>query len=110
MSTERVIVQRGVSTALIASVRDLCVTLKAGDPTKDPSARLSTLFTEESADNVLSLIREGQNSGAELILGDLTREGAVVQPHLLSGVKPGMKLWDRESFGPGGFPLDSSTF
>lgn len=100
MSTERVIVQKGVSAALISAVEDLCKTLKAGDGATGSTAKLSALFTEGSAENVLGLVREAVSSGAELLLGNLQREGAVVQPHLVKGVNPGMRLWHTETFGP----------
>jgi acyl-CoA reductase-like NAD-dependent aldehyde dehydrogenase len=100
MSTERVIVQRGASQALISAVSALYQGLKAGD-TADPSVKLSALFSDGSAENVLSMIREATESGADLVIGDLQRKGSVVNPHLVTGVKPGMRLWDRESFGPG---------
>ncbi|KAF7348558.1 Aldedh domain-containing protein [Mycena venus] len=102
MSTERVIVQRGAAEALIAQVKDLSAALTAGDLQKAESknAKLGPLFTEGSAENVVSMISEAQAAGAELLLGDLGRQGAVVCPHLVKGVKPGMRLWDRESFGP----------
>jgi len=99
MSTERVIVQRSVSKALISAVSALSQGLKAGDPT-DPTVKLPPLFSEASAANVLDMIREAKEAGADLVFGNLQREGSVVQPHLLTGVKPGMTIWDKESFGP----------
>ncbi|RDB18697.1 Salicylaldehyde dehydrogenase [Hypsizygus marmoreus] len=100
MSTERVIVQTGIADSLITLVRDSAKALKAGDPKIDAATKLSAVFSEASADNILSMIREAIEAGADLILGDLGRDGNVIQPHLLSGVKSGMRLWDRESFGP----------
>ncbi|EDR01973.1 uncharacterized protein LACBIDRAFT_175070 [Laccaria bicolor S238N-H82] len=100
MSTERVIVQRGISEKLIAAVRALCEDLKSGDVSNDSSVKLGALFAESSAEGVLKMIQEAQADGAEVVLGDLKREGAVLQPHLVKGLKPGMRLWARESFGP----------
>ncbi|KAJ7698589.1 Aldehyde/histidinol dehydrogenase [Mycena rosella] len=101
MSTERVIVQRGAAEALIAQIKSLAASLTAGDLKTDPkSAKLGPLFTEASAENVVSMIAEAKAAGAEVLLGDLARQGAVVKPHLVKGVKPGMRLWERESFGP----------
>ncbi|KAJ7484216.1 Aldehyde/histidinol dehydrogenase [Mycena latifolia] len=98
MSTERVIVQRGAAEALIAHIKSLAASLTVGS---DPhSTMLGPLFTEASAENVVSMITEAQSAGAEVVLGDLAREGAVVRPHLVMGVKPGMRLWERETFGP----------
>lgn len=102
MSTERVIIQRGISQDLISRITSICkTTLKAGDPKSDSSANLSALFSPGLAENVLSLIVEAKSAGAEVLLGDLKVEGGVIQPHLLNGVKPNMTLWQRESFGPG---------
>ncbi|KAJ7669331.1 Aldehyde/histidinol dehydrogenase [Mycena polygramma] len=101
MSTERVIVQRGAAEPLIAQIKSLCANLTAGDLQAGPaSAKIGPLFTEASAENVVGMISEAQAAGAEVLLGDLGRQGAVVRPHLVKGVKPGMRLWDRESFGP----------
>lgn len=101
MSTERVIVQKGAAQALISRMTELSKTLKAGDPFSDSSVKLSCLFSEGSAENVVSMIKEAKREGAEVIVGDMSRTGAVVQPHLIKDVKPGMRMWDRESFGPG---------
>jgi len=68
--------------------------------TDSTSTKLGPLFTEGSAENVVAMIAEAQAAGAEVLLGDLARRGAVIQPHLVKGVKPGMRLWERESFGP----------
>ncbi|KAJ7577558.1 Aldehyde/histidinol dehydrogenase [Mycena floridula] len=96
MSTERVIVQRGVAESFIEMAKSLCQTLKAGDE----NAQLGSLFSEGSAKNVLSMIEDALSQGAEVIVGDVEKENAVVQPHILKGVKPGMRLWEEESFGP----------
>ncbi|KAJ7148632.1 Aldehyde/histidinol dehydrogenase [Mycena crocata] len=101
MSTERVIVQRGAADGLIAQIKTLSASLTASDLKADPkSAKLGPLFTEASAENVVAMLTEAQTAGAEILLGDLQRRGAVMRPHLVKGVKPGMRLWERESFGP----------
>ncbi len=100
MSTERVIVQKAVSDALVNKVSALCRSLKAGDCRTDPSAKLPCVMNEVFAENILGMVREAKDAGAELVLGDLTRDGPVIQPHVLKDVKPGMRAWDRESFGP----------
>ena len=101
MSTERVIVQRRASEKLIPKIASLCSNLRAGDPITDPSTQLSALFSPGSAEGVIQMIKEAEEQGAQLLVGDKARDGAVVQPHVVVGVKPGMKAWDRESFGPG---------
>ncbi|EIN08992.1 aldehyde dehydrogenase [Punctularia strigosozonata HHB-11173 SS5] len=101
MSTERVICQKSISKPLLDAISSLAERLKAGDHDKDPAnVQLSALFNSGSAENVVNMIKEAQEGGAEVVLGKVDREGAVVQPHIVRGVKPGMRLWDRESFGP----------
>ena len=49
------------------------------------------------------MIRETREAGVEVLVGDGSRDGVYVQPRIVRvlGVKPGMRAWDRESFGPG---------
>ncbi|KZT04813.1 aldehyde dehydrogenase [Laetiporus sulphureus 93-53] len=96
MSTQRVIVQRGALSSLTSSLVESFGSLKAGGTGK----ALSSLVSEESAERVLKMIREARDTGARILVGDITRQISVVQPHLLSDVKPGMALWDEECFGP----------
>ena len=107
MSTERVIASRAVAPALLVALTEYVKKLKTGDPSTDSSARLSAVFTEQSAQNIVANLRDAVQEGARLVLGDLTNVGAVVQPHVLTDVKPGMRAWDQESFGPG---LSHPTF
>ncbi|KIK67878.1 hypothetical protein GYMLUDRAFT_36676 [Collybiopsis luxurians FD-317 M1] len=100
MSTERVIAQRGVFDNLREAVCQLARKLKAGDPHADADIQLGPLFSEGSADNVITMIREAKDAGARVLIGDLERNGTVVQPHVVTDVRPEMRLWDRESFGP----------
>ncbi|KAI0687148.1 aldehyde dehydrogenase [Cerioporus squamosus] len=100
MSTERVIVQQGAASTLVQELTALFQQAKAGDTKTEPSAVLDALFTDKSAENVVGMIKEAVSNGATLVLGDLSRQGAVVQPHILMNVRPGMRIWERESFGP----------
>ncbi|OSX58877.1 hypothetical protein POSPLADRAFT_1151703 [Postia placenta MAD-698-R-SB12] len=96
MSTERVIVQRGVAGRLTKALVAEFSKFKSGGPEE----RLGAQFSEGSAENIVSMLREAQEEGAKFLLGDGQRVGAVVQPHIVAGVRPGMRLWERESFGP----------
>ncbi|KAH0581674.1 hypothetical protein H2248_011368 [Termitomyces sp. 'cryptogamus'] len=95
MSSERVIVQAGVAPLLIDAITILCKGLNIG-----------SLFSQCSADNVISMVKEAVEGGAELLLGDLNIERATVLPHLVqlgfkgSGTGKGLRVWEKESFGP----------
>jgi len=106
MSTERVIVQSAVADRLLNEIRRIVQDLKAGDVVNDSSASLGALFTESSADNIVGMIKDAEKDGATVVLGDTSKQSSIVVPHLVKNVKPGMRLWDRETFGPGTiFPL-----
>src|SRR6267378_2304937 len=98
MSTERVIVQRPVLERLVVAIKKHLDTLTVGDP---ENSHLSSLFTDRSADNVLAMLKEAKDAGAEVLVGDLEKAGpALLKPHILTGVKRETRLWQRESFGP----------
>lgn len=105
MSTERVIVHKDIAETFISSVREIVKDLRAGDTSVDTSAKLGPLFSDKSAERLVNVLKKSQEAGAEVLLGDLTRDKAVIQPHLVRGIKPGMPLWDEESFGPGAVNL-----
>jgi acyl-CoA reductase-like NAD-dependent aldehyde dehydrogenase len=101
MSTERVIVHESVAAELVSSIKEIVAKLKAGDTSLDASCQLGPLFTERSAERIIGVLQKSQQEGAQVVLGDLARDRSVIQPHILTGIKPGMSLWDEESFGPG---------
>ena len=98
MATERVIVQRPALETLVAAIKEHLNTLTVGDP---ENSHLSSLFTERSADGIIAMLKEAKEAGAEVLLGDLEKAGpSLLKPHMLLGVKPETRLWQRESFGP----------
>lgn len=103
MSTERVIVQSAVADRLLNEIQGIVQDLRPGDVVNDSSASLGALFTESSAENVVDMIKDAVKDGATVFLGNVTRQSSIVAPHLVKNVKPGMRLWDRETFGPGAF-------
>lgn len=101
MASTRVIAQSGVADKLISQVKEIVGSLRAGDVQNDKGVSLGALFSEASANNAVRVVKDALANGAELILGDVSNQKAVVQPHLLKNVKPGTTLWDRETFAPG---------
>ncbi|KAF8893638.1 Aldehyde/histidinol dehydrogenase [Mucidula mucida] len=90
IATERVIVQRGVSEALLASICRMAKDFKFIDP----------LISAGAVSNFLGMVEEAKNAGAEVLLSDFKGEGLVVRAHIMKDVRPGMRLWDEELFGP----------
>ncbi|KAI0766681.1 aldehyde dehydrogenase [Trametes elegans] len=100
MSTERVIVQRGAADALTKELVSIFSRIKAGDPNLDRAAHIGAMIAQRSAENAVNMLQDALDKGAKLLVGDLQRQGAILQPHLVADVKPGMRLWDNETFAP----------
>ncbi|KAG6877811.1 hypothetical protein C0992_009241 [Termitomyces sp. T32_za158] len=98
MSAERVIVQSGVAPALINAVHASCQRFVG---------KVGPMIDETSAERVVQVVKNAVKCGAELLLGDMTRERTTVQPHLVkipfngSETGKGLGIWEKESFGPG---------
>ncbi len=98
MSTERVIVQEAVADAFLGKLVAKARTLRAGDPT-DPGSVLGAMVSEQAVRSIAALVDDARAQGARLPLG-LHSDGAILQPVIVDGILPGMKLYREESFGP----------
>ncbi len=72
--------------------------LKLGDPL-DPATDVGTLIDEAAALRVESWIKEASAGGAKVLIGG-KRHGAQIEPTVISGAKPEMKVVCDEVFGP----------
>jgi len=90
---------------LLPKIQDRIEKLKIGSA-KDPEAEMGPLITAEHRDKVISYIDSGVEQGAELIRDGrgLTvagcEAGYFVGPTLFDRVKPDMKIYREEIFGP----------
>lgn len=98
ISTQRLYVQEEVfvdlTEALLASVREL----KVGDP-EEESTVVGPMITEEAARKSQEWIREAKEGGAEILAGG-GRNGALLEPTVLTGVNPSLKVSCQEVFAP----------
>jgi len=72
--------------------------LVVGDP-MDEKINIGTLSSVKQAQEVEKQVKDSVEKGARLITGG-HRDGAFYEPTILSGVKPGMPVFDQEVFGP----------
>ncbi|TCD61980.1 hypothetical protein EIP91_007644 [Steccherinum ochraceum] len=100
MATARAIVQQGVAEEFISELQKHFANTRAGDVAGSPRAHLATLINENAAENAIQIVKEAQNSGARVLVGDMQRVNGVLQPHLVIGAKPGMRIWGAECFAP----------
>ena len=98
MSTERLIVDNKVADAFIDKLAAKVATLRAGNPQADGSV-LGSLVDASAGVRIKALIDDAVGKGARLVVGGQV-EGSIMQPALLDGVTPSMRLYREESFGP----------
>ena len=98
MSTERLIVDNKVADAFIDKLATKVATLRAGHPQADDSV-LGSLVDTSAGVRIKALIDDAVGKGARLVVGGQV-EGSIMQPALLDGVTPSMRLYREESFGP----------
>ena len=72
--------------------------LPVGDPSKDPCA-LGPLIGEHEARRIEGIVEDAVAKGATLHVGGKAK-GTMFPATVLSGVKPGMRAFDEEIFGP----------
>jgi benzaldehyde dehydrogenase (NAD) len=79
---------------LVARVR----LLRQGDPSRE-DVELGPVINERQAARIEAIIADARDRGATVLVGG-GRSGLYVQPTVLSGVRPGMRAYDEEVFGP----------
>ena len=98
MSTERVIVHRSIADALVQKLTEKARKLVATAPTDD-GAVLGALVNAQAAQRVAALVEDARSHGATVLAGGAVN-GAIMQPTIIDGVRPEMKLYAEESFAP----------
>ncbi len=98
ISAQRIIALPPVHDAIVDSLRDRVSQLRAGDPMAEDTD-VGPLVRERDAVRVANWIQEAVAGGARLICGG-HREGALLQPAVLSDVQPDMRISRDELFGP----------
>lgn len=98
MATNRVLVQRRVAEALKQRLVAKATHLPVGDGASGQVA-LGPLIDAKQRDRVHAIVQDSVQAGAKLEAGG-TFDGLFYKPTVLSGVKPGMRVFDEETFGP----------
>ncbi|MGI4861382.1 MAG: aldehyde dehydrogenase [Janthinobacterium lividum] len=98
MSTERVIVDARVADAFLEKLTLKAQALVAGDPLAAGSV-LGAMIDIGAVERVAALVDDARAKGARLPVG-CRHDGAIMQPTIVDGVTPQMRLYREESFGP----------
>jgi acyl-CoA reductase-like NAD-dependent aldehyde dehydrogenase len=97
-SIQRLFVQRGVLADFVPRLVAAARALKVGDP-HDPTTVIGPMISEKEAERALAWVDEARRQGAVVVLGG-TREKALMQPTILSDVRPDMRVMCEEIFAP----------
>ncbi|WP_417504333.1 benzaldehyde dehydrogenase [Marinomonas gallaica] len=98
MASGRVLVQESIAEALTAKVVEKARHMPVGDPVSGQVA-LGPLINQRQLEKVHGIVQDTVAAGARLEAGG-THEGLFYAPTVLSNVKPGMRSFDEEVFGP----------
>ncbi|WP_175720866.1 benzaldehyde dehydrogenase [Burkholderia anthina] len=98
MATGRVLVHRSIAAELTRRLADKARCLPVGDPAVAQVA-LGPIIDQRQLQNVVDIVGASVAAGAVVEAGG-THEGLFYAPTVLSNVKPGMRAFDEEVFGP----------
>ncbi len=98
ISVQRILVEHSVYGRFTDIFVDLVKKLKTGDPL-DESTDVGPLIRNSDAVRTTAWVEDAVSAGARLLCGG-RRTGQVVEPTVLTGTKPDMKVNCQEIFGP----------
>lgn len=101
IASKRIIAVEEVADEFLKKFTDKLSKMKVGDP-MDRTIELGPLSSEEAAVHLADQVKRSVDAGAKLLLGGkrLDREGAFMQPTILTDLKPGIAAYHEELFGP----------
>ncbi len=98
ISPKRIILVESIAEEFLAKVKDKLGALEAGNPTQD-GEHYGPLCTEKAARDVEDQIVRSVEGGAKLLLGG-KRNGAFVEPTIITDIPEGTPAHEEEIFGP----------
>ncbi len=105
-STSRLVVQRGIASAVVEALTERAAALRFGDPL-DPSTDVGPVITAGSARRILGMVDAAVAEGAKAVTGGVMRSdvagcdgGAFFEPTILTGVLRTHRVAREEVFGP----------
>ena len=98
MSTERVIIERGVADAFASKLVKRVAALPVGNPNEGEFV-IGSVVGPGTVERVKRLVAEAEKRGAKLLLGG-SADGTIMHGIVVDHVTPEMALFREESFGP----------
>jgi len=98
MSTERVIIERGVADEFAAKLVKRVAALPVGNPNEGEFV-IGSVVGPATVERIQRLIADAEKHGARLLIGGAAK-GTIMQGIVVDHVTPAMALFREESFGP----------
>lgn len=98
MATGRILVSEKIVAQLTERLQAKALKLPVGDPYREKVA-MGPLINARQVQGIHAMVQESVAAGATLLAGG-THEGLYYKPTVLGSVKPGMRVFDEEVFGP----------
>ncbi|WP_339919658.1 NAD-dependent succinate-semialdehyde dehydrogenase [uncultured Flavobacterium sp.] len=101
VASKRFIAVEAIADEFIQKFKDKLSKMKVGDP-MDPATNLGPLSSEAAAVHLADQVKRAIDEGAKVLLGGkrADREGAFMEPTILTDLKPGIAAYHEELFGP----------
>jgi (Z)-2-((N-methylformamido)methylene)-5-hydroxybutyrolactone dehydrogenase len=102
MAGSRVLVQREVHDEVVARVTARARDIRLGDP-RHPSTEMGPVSNQGQFDKIMSFLASAEKDGAAIACGGRARQdlgGLFIEPTVLTGTRPGMRVVEEEIFGP----------
>ncbi|HLA41833.1 MAG TPA: aldehyde dehydrogenase family protein, partial [Aggregatilineales bacterium] len=96
MSVERIIIDASIADKFTKKFVKRVKKLGVGDPRQNP---IGPIINQKQLDKIHGHVTEAVEKGADLLVGG-TYEGLFYQPTVLTNVKPSMRVFREETFGP----------
>ena len=98
MASGRILLQRGIAAAVTERLLEKAKHLPVGDPMSGAVA-LGPLINARQVQRIDGIVRDSVAAGATLLAGG-SFDGQFYRPTVLADVKPGMRCFEEELFGP----------
>jgi acyl-CoA reductase-like NAD-dependent aldehyde dehydrogenase len=98
IAVQRVIVEREIAGEFLPKLAAAVRAQPTGDP-YDTAVSVGPVVDEAAAERIVSWVDEAVGAEATLLVGG-SRDGATVEPTLLTDVPSSAKVWTEEVFGP----------
>ena len=101
IAAKRFIVMKKMIREFETAITEEFRRLRVGDP-MDPSTQVAPMARPDLVQEIARQVKESIEAGARLLCGGhpMERPGCYFEPTVLTDVKPGMRVYHEETFGP----------